>query len=328
MRVLVTGGAGYIGSHTAKALAAKGYSPVILDDLSNGHRDAAGTHEFVRGDIGDSDLVRHTIERLEVGAVLHFAASAYVGESVVNPRRYFDNNVVKTLALLDGMLSAGVKTIVFSSSCATYGVPASVPIGEDAQQHPVNPYGWSKLMAEQILKAYGRAYELQWLALRYFNAAGADPDGELGEWHDPETHLIPLLIQTALGWREEMKIFGADYPTPDGTAVRDYVHVSDLAEAHILGLEYLLRGGDPVALNLGTGTGHSVKQVMDAVAQAAGRPVKARYAPRREGDPPVLVADPRLAQKILGWQPDRPDIESIVRTALRAMRRVDPRIAG
>jgi UDP-arabinose 4-epimerase len=314
MRVLVTGGAGYIGSHTVKALGLAGFQPVVLDDLSNGHRDAVGDHPLIEGSMGDAALVRETLKRYEIGAVLHFAASAYVGESVQNPRKYFDNNVANTLTLLGAMLDSGVGTIVFSSSCATYGA-ASGLLREDTPQLPVNPYGWSKLMVEQILKSYGRAFDLRWLALRYFNAAGADPDGELGEQHDPETHLLPLLIQAALGTRGPVDIFGTDYPTPDGTAIRDYVHVSDLAEAHVLGLRYLLDGGQSQALNLGTGTGHSVKQALEAVGATVGSPAPIRYAPRREGDPAELVADPALAQKVLGWHPRWSHLETIVGTA-------------
>lgn len=314
MRVLVTGGAGYIGSHTVKALALAGFEPVVLDDLSNGHRDAVAGHTLITGSMGDAALVKEIIQRYEIGAVLHFAASAYVGESVRDPRKYFNNNVANTLALLGAMLDSGVSNIVFSSTCATYGAVDGL-IDEDAPQLPVNPYGWSKLMVEQILKSYGRAFDLKWLALRYFNAAGADPEGELGERHQPETHLLPLLVQAALGQRGPVDLFGSDYPTPDGTAIRDYVHVSDLAAAHLLGLRYLLRGGEPMALNLGTGTGHSVKQAVDAVAAAVGSPVPINNAPRREGDPAELVADPSRAKAVLDWQPRWSSLEQIARTA-------------
>jgi UDP-glucose-4-epimerase GalE len=317
MRVLVTGGAGYIGSHAVKALGGSGFEPVILDNLSNGHREAAAGHLFVEGNIGDAMLVRDTIQRYEIGAVLHFAASAYVGESVENPRKYFENNVANTLQLLGAMLESGVRTIVFSSTCATYGAVAGRLIHEDMPQSPVNPYGWSKLMVEQILKSYGKAFDLRSVALRYFNAAGADPDGELGERHDPETHLVPLLLQAALGQRKSVELFGTDYPTPDGTAIRDYVHVSDLAEAHVLALRYLIEGGPSLALNLGTGTGHSVKQVVSAVEAAAGLPVPVTHAPRREGDPPELVADPTRAHEVLGWRPRWSTLDSIARTAHR-----------
>ena len=321
MRVLVTGGAGYIGSHAVKALALAGFEPVVLDDLSNGHRGAVLRHPFIEGSIGDAELVQETIRSHEIRAVLHFAASAYVGESVRNPRRYFDNNVANTLTLLGVMLDCGVRTIVFSSSCATYGA-ASGRLHEETPQLPVNPYGWSKLMVEQVLKSYGRAFDLKWLALRYFNAAGADPDGELGEQHNPETHLLPLLIEAAMGIRGSVDIFGTDYPTSDGTAIRDYVHVADLAEAHVLGLRYLLDGGNSQALNLGTGTGHSVKQVLKAVGSAVGSPVPLKYAPRREGDPAELIADATRAKAVLGWSPRWSHLDAIVSTAHRWHARV------
>jgi UDP-arabinose 4-epimerase len=317
MRVLVTGGAGYIGSHAVRALAQSGFEPVVLDDLSNGHREAAGGHTLIEGSIGDVELMRETIRKQEIGAVLHFAASAYVGESVRNPRKYFDNNVSNTLAMLGAMLDENVKTIVFSSSCATYGIPTTLPITEEAAQEPLNPYGWSKLMVEQVLKSFGRAYGLRWLALRYFNAAGADPEGQLGEDHEPETHLIPLLVEAGLGLRDEVELFGTDYSTPDGSAIRDYVHVTDLAEAHVRGLNYLLAGGEPLALNLGTGVGYSVKQIVEAVKTAVGNPVPVRHGPRREGDPAVLVADAGRAQTALGWYPRWSNIEAIVETARR-----------
>jgi UDP-arabinose 4-epimerase len=322
MRVLVTGGAGYIGSHAVKSLTAAGFEAIILDNLSNGYPEAAGSQTLIEGDIGDTNLVSQTIRDYGIGAVLHFAASAYVGESVSNPRKYFDNNVANTLALLGAMLDSGLRTIVFSSSCATYGAASGGLIREDTPQLPVNPYGWSKLMVEQILKSYGRAFDLKWLALRYFNAAGADQDGQIGERHEPETHLIPLLIQAALGQRGAVQLFGTDYPTPDGTAVRDYVHVTDLADAHVLALRYLLAGGEPMALNLGTGQGSSVKQVVDAVEAAVGAPVPVHHAPRREGDPAELVADSRLAQKVLSWHPRWSDLETIARTARRWHARV------
>ncbi len=265
MRVLVTGGAGYIGSHTAKALARDGFEPVVLDNLVTGHRSAVRWGPFVRGDVGDRGLVRRVIRDHRVEAVVHFAACAYVGESIQDPRKYFRNNVANTLALLDAMLDAGVDQIVFSSTCATYGVPDELPIGEDHPQRPVNPYGDSKLFVERMLGAYGVAYGLRSVALRYFNAAGADPEGELGENHDPETHLIPLVIEAALGRRPWVDVLGTDYPTPDGTAVRDFVHVTDLAEAHVRALGHLLGGGESVALNLGTGAGHSVREVIGTV---------------------------------------------------------------
>lgn len=315
MHVLVTGGAGFIGSHTAKALAHAGLEPVVIDDLSNGHRAAARWGPFVHGDVGNRDLLRQVMTEHRVEGVIHFAAHAYVGESVYEPRMYFQNNVANTLALLDAMMDAGVERIVFSSTCATYGLPESLPIGEDHPQRPINPYGDSKLFIERVLHAYGHAYGLRWITLRYFNAAGADPDGELGEDHDPETHLIPLVIHAALGQRPWFDVFGTNYQTPDGTAIRDFVHVTDLADAHVRALRHLRDGGDSVALNLGTGAGHSVRDVIATVERVGRRSVPVREAPRRRGDPPALVADARRAQSVLGWQPRYADLEVIVRTA-------------
>jgi UDP-arabinose 4-epimerase len=316
-RVLVTGGAGYIGSHTCKALAAAGHVPVTFDNLSTGHRDAVRWGPFVEGELADRALVERTLREQRIDAVIHFAASAYVGESMSDPAKYFRNNVVHTLALLEAMHAAGVRHIVFSSTCATYGVPRVVPIPEDHPQQPVNPYGESKLFVERALHWHGVAHGLHWLALRYFNAAGADPDGEIGEVHDPETHLIPLAIQAALGQRGPLQVMGTDYDTPDGTAVRDYIHVTDLADAHVRALAYLLGGGASGALNLGTGRGHSVREVIAAVAREAGRPVPAHDAPRRAGDPPALVAAPGRAAEVLGWHPEYSSLDTIVRTALR-----------
>lgn len=315
MRVLVTGGAGYIGSHTAKALSRQGFEPVVLDNLSTGHRSAVRWGPFVEGDVGDRFLLQGVFQDYDIAAVIHFAASAYVGESVLAPRPYFRNNVVNSLVLLDAMLDSGVNRIVFSSSCATYGVPAALPISEDQPQQPVNPYGESKLFGERAIRAYGDAYGLRGLALRYFNAAGADPDGELGEDHDPETHLIPLVIDAALGRRPWVDVFGTDYPTPDGTAVRDFVHVADLADAHVRALGYLLDGGDGTALNLGTGVGHSVREVVTMVEGVGGHPVPVREAARRPGDPPALLADARQARELLGWEPRFPSLETMVRGA-------------
>jgi len=315
MRVLVTGGAGYIGSHTAKALAHAGWEPVVLDDLSMGHRGAARWGPFVQGNVGNRDLLRKVLVEHRVEGVIHFAAHAFVRESVSEPRKYFRNNVVNTLALLDAMIDAGVERIVFSSTCASYGQPQSLPIAEDHPQRPINPYGESKLFIERVLHAYGQAYGLRWVALRYFNAAGADPDGELGEAHDPETHLIPLVIAAALGQRLQIDICGTDYQTPDGTAIRDYIHVMDLADAHVRALRYLRDGRDSVALNLGTGAGHSVREVIATVEHVGRRSVPVREAPRRCGDPPALVADARRAQTVLGWHPRYADLDAIVRTA-------------
>lgn len=315
MRVLVTGGAGYIGSHTAKALARAGHEPVVIDNLSFGHRWAVKWGPFFEQDLADAESLLRVIRDQRVEAVMHFAASLLVGESVREPRKYFWNNVVNTLRLLDAMLEAGVKRIVFSSSAATYGDPQKIPIPEEHSTRPVNPYGDTKLMMERALEWYGNAYGLGWIALRYFNAAGADPEGELGEGHDPETHLIPLIIQAALGQRPCVEIYGTDYPTPDGTAIRDYIHVTDLAQAHVLALEYLLRGGPSRALNLGTGSGHSVREVIHAVGKISPQPVPVREGPRRAGDPAVLVADASQAGKTLSWTPRNSGLEPIVQSA-------------
>jgi UDP-glucose-4-epimerase GalE len=313
--VLVTGGAGYIGSHAAKALARAGYAPVVLDNLVYGHREAVRWGPLVEGDVGDRALVRETLRRYGIEAVMHFAAFAYVGESMTAPERYFANNVVNTLALLDTMREAGVRRLVFSSTCATYGVPESVPIREDMPQRPVNPYGESKLMVERLLHWEGVAHGLKHVSLRYFNAAGADVDGEIGEQHEPETHLIPLVLDAALGRRPQIDIFGIDYPTPDGSAIRDYIHVDDLAEAHVLALGHLERGGESVALNLATGEGHSVRDVIAAAERVTGRRIPRREAPKRPGDPPALVADPSRARTLLGWNARRSDLDSIIATA-------------
>jgi UDP-glucose-4-epimerase GalE len=316
-RVLVTGGAGYIGSHTAKYLSQQGVEPVVLDNLSVGHRSAVRWGPFVECDLADRVMLAAVFRDYCIDAVIHFAAHCYVGESITRPAEYFRNNIGNTLNLLDAMHAAGVRTIVFSSSCATYGVPSQTPISEKARQWPINPYGESKLFVERALKWYGSAYGLKWAALRYFNAAGADPDGELGENHDPETHLIPLAIQTALGLRRELQVFGTDYPTPDGSAIRDYVHVWDLAAAHFRALEYLCAGAETCTLNLGTGAGCSVFQVIRKVEAVSGLPVPVRLAPRRDGDPPVLVADPRRAFRVLRWTPRLSLLERIVDTAFR-----------
>jgi UDP-arabinose 4-epimerase len=315
MHVLVTGGAGYIGSHTAKMLSSEGITPIVLDNLSMGHEEFVRWGPFVRGDIGDRDLVRRVIREYAIDGVIHFAASAYVGESMQHPRRYFENNVVRSLALFDAMLDAGIDRIVFSSSCATYGIPATLPITEDQRQQPVNPYGESKLFAERALHGYAGAYGLRSVALRYFNAAGAAPDGSLGEVHTPETHLIPLAIEAALGQRPALDVFGTDYPTPDGTAVRDFIHVTDLASGHVAALRYLAAGGPATAMNLGTGRGYSVREVIATIASVGGRPVPVRECERRPGDPPTLVADATLARDILGWTPRYTDLHEIVETA-------------
>jgi UDP-glucose-4-epimerase GalE len=315
MRILVTGGAGYIGSHTAKLLAAAGHEPVIFDDLSQGHEWAVKWGPLERGSLSDSSRLAEVFAGWKFDAVVHFAANALVGESMVDPAKYFQNNTVGSLNLLNAMREAGVATIVFSSTCATYGNPVRVPIDETHPQAPVNPYGESKLMVEKILRWYGDSYGLRWMALRYFNAAGAAPDGEIGEDHDPESHLIPLVIGAALGTRPPVKILGTDYPTPDGTAVRDYVHVMDLADAHLRAIECLRAGTASQPINLGTGRGHSVQEVVDTVARVGDRPVPAIASPRRPGDPPELVAAPTRARDVLGWTCQYPDIETIVRHA-------------
>lgn len=314
-RVLVTGGAGYVGSHTVKALVQAGYEPVVFDNFSAGHRWAARWGTIVGGDLEDPSRVKETMAEHKVEAVVHFAASIAVGESVSNPQKYFWNNVVNTLKLLDAMLEHSVRLIVFSSSAAVYGNPQTVPIPEHHLLQPTSPYGETKLMMERILRWYGEAYGLRWAALRYFNAAGADPDGQLGEEHDPETHLIPLVIQAALGQRPHVEVFGTDYPTLDGTAVRDYIHVSDLAEAHVRALRHLMSGGGSVALNLGTGKGHSVREVIAAVERVSKARVPTRDSPRRAGDPPVLIADAKKAGRLLDWKPNYPELDSIVEGA-------------
>jgi UDP-glucose-4-epimerase GalE len=318
MRVLVTGGAGYIGSHAAKGLARSGFEPVVLDNFSTGHRHAVKWGPVIEGDLADAGLVRRALTDQGIGAILHFAASAYVGESMESPRKYFRNNVANTLNLLEAAMDAGVGYLVFSSSCATYGIPERTPIPEGHSQRPINPYGESKLMVERILRWYGEAYGLSWMALRYFNAAGADPDGELAEEHSPETHLIPLAIHAALGQHRSLSVYGADYPTPDGTAIRDYIHVTDLADAHVLALEHLLAGGESSPLNLGTGKGTSVREICLAVSRVTGRPVPVQEAGRRPGDPPALVAEASRGGEVLGWQPQYSDLETIIETAWRA----------
>src|SRR5918993_701761 len=311
MRVLVTGGAGYIGSHTAKILAAAGHEPVVLDNLSEGHRWAVRWGPLIEGDLADGSLIQKVLADYEIQAVIHFAASAYVGESVRNPSTYFRNNVSNSLTLLDAMRAVGVDTIVFSSSCATFGVPQNVPIPDDHPQQPINPYGESKLFIERVLHWYGEAYGLHWMALRYFNAAGADPDGDLGECHEPETHLIPSVIEAVLGHRQAFDLYGATYPTPDGTAVRDFVHVTDLANAHQHALQYLVNDGGNAALNLGTGIGSSVREVIAAVERVSGRRVPVRERSGRGGDPPILTADAQRAGQLLQWRPQYADLSTI-----------------
>jgi UDP-arabinose 4-epimerase len=315
LKILVTGGAGYIGSHTCKALATAGYAPVVLDDLSAGHDWAVKWGPLIVGDIADRALVMKTLKHFHIEAVIHFAAHGYVGESVQHPRKYFYNNVSKTLALLDALLDAGVGKVVFSSSCATYGIPRELPIAEDHPQNPINPYGTSKLFVENILGWYEQAYRLRYTNLRYFNAAGADPDGEIGEDHTPETHLIPLVIAAAQGRNSAIEIFGTDYDTADGTPVRDYVHVCDLATAHVKALDRLLAGGASASVNLGTGRGHSIRDVISTVEAVSRRAVPVVDGCRRSGHPPALIANPQLGRSLLGWQPLKSDLHTIVQTA-------------
>jgi UDP-glucose 4-epimerase len=314
MAVLVTGGAGYIGSAFVEQLVASGEDAVVLDDLSRGHRGALHPDAtFYEGRTGDRALVARIAKEHPLDACVHFAALAYVGESVTEPARYYDNNFTQAQVLFEALLDAGVKRVVFSSTCATYGVPREVPIPESHPQWPINPYGWSKLFVERMLQDFNRAYGLGFVALRYFNAAGATL--ERGEHHHPETHLIPLALAAAAGLRPKLSVFGTDYPTPDGTAVRDYIHIEDLGEAHLLALRHLRGGGDSEYLNLGNGTGYSVLEVLDAARKVTGLDVPFENAPRREGDPPRLVGDARRAREVLGWEPKRPALEEIIRAA-------------
>jgi len=309
--VLVVGGAGYIGCHAARELGRRGYEAIIYDNLSTGHKFLAEGFELIVGDIADSDKLKTVLQRVQ--AVMHFAAHAYVGESVANPRKYFQNNVLGGLSLLNAVVDSPVRKLIFSSTCATYGVPETPRITEKAARLPVNPYGATKLTFEHALEAYDRAYGLRSVSFRYFNAAGADESGEVGELHMPEPHLIPAAFEAVHGERSELEIFGTDYPTPDGTCIRDYIHVNDLADAHVRGIEYLEQGSS-TALNLGTGRGHSVHQVISMIEQVTGQRVPKRIAPRREGDPPQLVADPSQAEKVLQWKATR-SLEQIVATA-------------
>lgn len=314
MAILVTGGAGYIGSAAVEDLRKKGETVVVVDNLVYGHRDAVDSSvRFYEGEIGDENLIRKILNENEIEACMHFSAYAYVGESVEQPKKYYENNFVQTLKLLDVLIENNVKKFIFSSTCATYGEPQYVPIDEKHPQNPVNPYGMTKFMVEKVLRDYDAAYDLKFVALRYFNACGAS--GVCGEDHDPETHLIPLILFAAQGKRDAISIFGDDYPTPDGTAIRDYIHISDLSQAHLLALEHLRRGGDSEFINLGNGTGFSVKEVVEAARKITGKEIKAEIAPRRSGDPSRLVADAKKAREILGWNPQYPEIEKIIESA-------------
>jgi len=312
MRVLVVGGAGYIGSHMVKILLGAGHEVITLDNLSSGHRDAVLGGIFVEGDLADTKCLTQVFEQHQPEAVMHFASYIQVGESVRKPDIYYRNNVTNTLNLLDVMLKYDVKKFIFSSTAAVFGEPDYVPIDETHPNRPLNPYGRSKWMIEQVLADYSKAFDLRSVCLRYFNAAGADPEGQLGERHDPETHLIPLILQAASGRRESIQVFGRDYDTPDGTCIRDYIHIVDLCSAHLAALVYLTKGGSSDCFNLGNGSGFSVQEVIDAVQKVSGKQVTVINGPRREGDPARLVADAKRARSILAWQPTYTTLDTIV----------------
>lgn len=314
MNILVTGGAGYVGSHAVRHLLANGHDVTVYDNLVYGHRDAVERDRLVEGDLLEGNKLRQLMTDRKIEAVMHFAAYAFVNESVTDPAKYYQNNVVGTLSLLDAMRDTDVKKIVFSSTCATYGLPHTVPIPEDHSQQPINPYGFTKLVIEHALADYSHAYDFGYAALRYFNASGAAMDGAIGEDHMPETHLIPLVLEVALGKRDHITVFGTNYPTPDGTCIRDYIHVEDLATAHLLALEKL-EPGKAIKLNLGTGCGASVREVIDACRDITGRDIKEVEGERREGDPPELVANPDTAEATIGWRAEHRDIRKIVESA-------------
>ncbi|HWS03870.1 MAG TPA: UDP-glucose 4-epimerase GalE [Gammaproteobacteria bacterium] len=315
MKVLVVGGAGYIGSHMVKILSQAGHQVTTLDNLSNGYKDAVKYGDFIEGDIADAGLLNKLFTQNSFDGVMHFASYIQVGESVEKPSMYYRNNVTNTQVLLDAMVEHGIKYFIFSSTAATFGEPEYTPIDEAHPQKPINPYGHSKLMVEQILRDFDHAYGLKSVSLRYFNAAGADPDGELGERHIPETHLVPLVLQAASGRRGNITIFGVDYDTPDGTCIRDYIHVNDLCSAHLLGLEHLVAGGESKAFNMGNGQGYSIKEVIDVAKKVTGNDFAVSLGERRDGDPARLVADSTLLQKELGWKPEYADLETIIRHA-------------
>jgi len=314
-RVLVAGGAGYIGSHTLKELRRAGFEPVVFDNLSCGHRDAVGDAEFIRGDLRNPDAVAAVLRNKDFSAILHFAGLTQVGESFHHPQKYYLHNLISSMYLLEGAIEAGIKAFIFSSSAAVYGIPRESPILEDHPVDPINPYGRTKAMVESMLRDYDRAYGLKFVSLRYFNAAGADPEGGLGERHDPESHLIPNILRAALGKGPGLNLFGTDFPTADGTAIRDYIHVTDLASAHVLALRYLLDGGKSEICNLGTNRGYSVREVIAAAEKTVGRPIPREEKPRREGDPPILLASKDKAERILGWTFRFSDLETIIQTA-------------
>jgi UDP-glucose 4-epimerase len=313
--ILIVGGAGYIGSHVNKYITQKGYSTIVYDNLITGHKDFVKWGEFVLGDTSDREQLELVFATYPIEAVFYFAAFAYVGESVQDPQKYYKNNLQFTITLLEVMQKYGVKNFIFSSTCATYGIPQEIPIPEIHPQNPINPYGRSKLSVEWILEDYSRAYGLKYVSLRYFNAAGADPEGEIGERHNPETHLIPIILEVALKKRKVVKIFGTDYPTPDGTCIRDYIHVMDLAQAHWLGLEYLKNEKTSQVFNLGNGKGFSVKEVIETARKITQRDILAIPSSKRPGDPPILVGSSEKAKNILGWAPEFPDLDIIIQTA-------------
>jgi len=315
--VLVTGGAGYIGAHACKALAEAGYTPITYDNFVYGHPKAVRWGPLEKGDIGDREQLEMVMKKYNPSAVMHFAAYAYVGESVTNPAKYYQNNVAGTLSLLESMNSCSIDNIIFSSTCATYGMPDQIPIDENHPQNPINPYGRSKLMIEWILQDFAAAYDLKFVSLRYFNAAGADPDAEIGENHDPETHLIPLVLDVALGIRNRLEIYGTDYDTPDGTCIRDYIHVSDLADAHLLALEYLNDGGQSTAFNLGNGNGFSVREVISTAMKVTGCDIPYLESKKRPGDPAVLIGSAEKIRDNLGWRAVHNSLEAIISTAWR-----------
>ena len=313
--ILVIGGAGYIGSHMCKYLAKSGYQPIVIDNLVYGHREAVRWGPFFKGSLADSNLLNHVFSKYTIAAVMHFAAFCYVGESVTKPGKYYRNNVAATIALLEMMVEKNILNFIFSSSCATYGEPVEIPITEQHPQNPINPYGRSKLMVEQILDDFRKAYGVHYVSLRYFNAAGADPDGELGEDHRPETHLIPLVLLTALGQRESLNIFGDNYSTRDGTCIRDYIHINDLAQAHFLALERLINHIPGERYNLGSGDGYSVKEVIELAGKITGKSIPSKIIERRPGDPAVLISSSNKANKELGWKPQFSDLTTIIETA-------------
>lgn len=313
--ILIVGGAGYIGSHVNKVLNEKGYETIILDNLSYGHEESVKWGTLCKCDLANINEVDDIFTKYDINAVMHFSSFIDVGESVRNPEKYYNNNVVNTMNLLNVMLKHDVKKFIFSSTCATYGIPQKIPLTENHPQNPINPYGWTKLMVERILKDYDTAYGLKSVILRYFNASGADESGIIGEWHNPETHLIPLILDAAMGKREDIKIFGTDYDTPDGTCIRDYIHVTDLADAHILSLEYLNKNNQSNQFNLGNGQGFSVREVIESVKRVTGRNFNVTQTQRREGDPAILIGSSKKAKDTLGWDPQYVNIDKIIETA-------------